>query len=113
MLRRPTHQKQQNARLRTSGARRLRARLNAGLIAPAAAYLEAPAPFGAPLFVFSADADDATLLLPRDQRVLEHGRSSEVFEAITGVFVVVYDGQHALKFTLGRAGSVRGQSRRR
>src|SRR5262245_12611761 len=29
-------------------------------------------------------------------------------EAITGVFVVVYDGQHALKFTLGRAGNVVG-----
>src|SRR5262245_26460843 len=32
----------------------------------------------------------------------------KLFEAITGVFVVVYDGQHALKFTLGRAGSVVG-----
>lgn len=30
------------------------------------------------------------------------------FEAVTGVFVVVYDGQHALKFTLGRAGHVVG-----
>jgi hypothetical protein len=32
----------------------------------------------------------------------------EFLQAITGVFVVVYDGQHALKFTLGRAGSVVG-----
>jgi hypothetical protein len=32
----------------------------------------------------------------------------KLFEAITGVFVVVYDGQHALKYTLGRAGSVVG-----
>ncbi len=32
----------------------------------------------------------------------------EIFQAITGVFVVVYDGQHALKFTLGRAGAVVG-----
>lgn len=32
----------------------------------------------------------------------------ELFQAITGVFVVVYDGQHALKFTLGRAGDVVG-----
>lgn len=31
-----------------------------------------------------------------------------VFGAMTGLFVVVYDGQHALKFTLGRAGSVVG-----
>lgn len=28
--------------------------------------------------------------------------------AVTGIFVVVYDGQHALKFTLGRAGGVVG-----
>jgi regulator of protease activity HflC (stomatin/prohibitin superfamily) len=32
----------------------------------------------------------------------------KLLEAITGVFVVVYDGQHALKFTLGRAGHVVG-----
>lgn len=32
----------------------------------------------------------------------------KLLEAVTGVFVVVYDGQHALKFTLGRAGAVVG-----
>ncbi len=32
----------------------------------------------------------------------------EALEKITGVFVVVYDGQHALKFTLGRAQEVVG-----
>jgi regulator of protease activity HflC (stomatin/prohibitin superfamily) len=32
----------------------------------------------------------------------------ELLQAITGVFVVVYDGQHALKFTLGRAQDVVG-----
>jgi len=32
----------------------------------------------------------------------------EILQAVTGVFVVVYDGQHALKFTLGRAGPVVG-----
>ena len=32
----------------------------------------------------------------------------KLLEMITGVFVVVYDGQHALKFTLGRAGPVVG-----
>jgi regulator of protease activity HflC (stomatin/prohibitin superfamily) len=29
-------------------------------------------------------------------------------QALTGVFVVVYDGQHALKFALGRATGVVG-----
>jgi len=32
----------------------------------------------------------------------------EFLQTITGVFVVVYDGQHALKFTLGRAQAVVG-----
>lgn len=32
----------------------------------------------------------------------------EFFQAVTGVFVVVYDGQHGLKFTLGRAQNVVG-----
>lgn len=32
----------------------------------------------------------------------------EILQAFTGVFVVVYDGQHALKFTLGRAQNVVG-----
>ncbi len=32
----------------------------------------------------------------------------EFLQAITGIFVVVYDGQHALKFTLGRARRVVG-----
>ena len=32
----------------------------------------------------------------------------EFLQAITGIFVVVYDGQHALKFTLGRAQGVVG-----
>jgi hypothetical protein len=32
----------------------------------------------------------------------------ELLQAVTGIFVVVYDGQHALKFTLGRAENVVG-----
>ena len=64
---------------------RTRARLQLGVAAPASAYIEAPAPFGAPVFIFAAQNDDATLLLPRDRRVLEHGRPAEVLEAIAGV----------------------------
>jgi len=64
---------------------RTRARLQAGVAAPASAYIEAPAPFGAPIFVFAAQNDDATLLLPRDRRALEHGRPADVLEAIAGV----------------------------
>ena len=43
------------------------------------------APFGQPLFIFVATGDDATLLLPRDERVLEHGRPDAVLEAVAGV----------------------------
>ena len=64
---------------------RIRARLQVGLAQPASAYIEAPAPFGAPIFVLAAQNDDATLLLPRDRRVLEHGRPADVLEAIAGV----------------------------
>jgi hypothetical protein len=67
------------------GANKTRGRLSAGLAAPASARLEAVAPFGEPLFIFAATGNDATLLLPRDRRVLEHGPPDAVLEAISGV----------------------------
>lgn len=67
------------------GGRRTRGRLSAGLARPASARLEAVAPFGQPVFIFVANDDTATLLLLRDQRVLEHGRPDAVLEAIAGV----------------------------
>ena len=69
----------------SAGGHRVRARLTAGVSAPASARLEAVAPFGQPLFIFVATGNDATLLLPRDNRVLEHGRPDEVLDALTGV----------------------------
>jgi hypothetical protein len=64
---------------------RFRARLSVGVAAPASARIEAVAPFGAPIFILAADNDDTTLLLPRDERVLEHGRSADVLDAAAGV----------------------------
>jgi hypothetical protein len=63
----------------------LRARLSVGVAAPASARLEAVAPFGPPVFILVANDDDATLLLPRDDRVLQHGRSAAVLDAAAGV----------------------------
>ena len=63
----------------------MRGRLLAGLAAPASARLEAVAPFGPPVFIFVARDDEATLLLPRDRRVLEHGRPTAVLDAVAGV----------------------------
>ena len=37
------------------------------------------------MFIFAAEQNDATLLLPRDERVLEHGRPDAVLETVTGV----------------------------
>ena len=69
----------------SAGGHRLRGRLTAGLARPASARLEAAAPFGQPLFVFVANGDDASLLLPRDKRILEHGKPAGVLEAVSGV----------------------------
>ncbi len=68
----------------SAGGRRLRGRLTAGLARPASARLEAVASFGPPLFVFVANGPDASLLLPRDRRVLEHGSPAEVLDAVSG-----------------------------
>ena len=73
------------------GGRRIRGRLLVGLAGESQAYIEAPAPFGAPVFVFSAASDTATLLLPRDRRVLEGGDPAAILEAIAGVPLATRD----------------------
>ena len=45
-----------------TGGQKVRGRLAVGMLAPASVYLEAPAPFGAPLFVFAAATDDDATL---------------------------------------------------
>lgn len=67
------------------GGQGLRGRLLVGVTAPDSARVEAVAPFGQPLFILVARGDDATLLLPRDERVLEHGQTTAVLEALAGV----------------------------
>ena len=69
----------------SAGGRRVRGRLLAGAAAPASVRLEALAPFGAPVFIFVSIDDDATLLLPRDDRILEQGRPDAVLDAVAGV----------------------------
>jgi len=66
------------------GGQRVRVRLVGGF-APPSVRLEAAAPFGAPLFIFVASDGDATLLLPRDGRVVEHGQPADLLAAIAGV----------------------------
>ena len=66
------------------GGQRIRGRLSAGLSKPASARLEAVASFGQPAFFFVATNADATIYIPRDQRVA-HGRPDALLEAVAGV----------------------------
>jgi hypothetical protein len=67
------------------GGQRVRGHMIVGVARPSSVRLEAAAPFGAPLFIFVAHAGDATLLMPRDDRVLEHGKPEDVLDAVAGV----------------------------
>jgi hypothetical protein len=66
------------------GGQRLRGRLSAGLAKPASARLEAVASFGQPGFFFVATNADATIYMPRDERVAR-GRPDALLEAVAGV----------------------------
>jgi len=68
-----------------AGGERLRGRVLAGLQEPGSLRLEGVAPFGAPAFVLVASAGSATLLLPRDGRVLSDASPEEILEAIAGI----------------------------
>lgn len=77
-----------SAELRLSGRigrARVRGRLHAGMAQPALVRLEAIAPFGPPLFVLVADVHRATLLLPRDDLVLEGAAPVDVVDALIGI----------------------------
>ncbi len=67
--------------------RRLRARVLAGLQAPDALRLEAVAPFGKPIFILVARGNRATLLLPREARVLDGAAPAAILEALAGIAI--------------------------
>jgi hypothetical protein len=69
-----------------AGQTRLRGRVDAGLAAPGDVRLEGRAPFGRPVFVLVARNDGgATLVLPRDNRVLRNAPPAAIVEALAGV----------------------------
>jgi hypothetical protein len=47
--------------------------------------LEAPAPFGAPVFILAARANRSVIWFPRDKRVLRDAAVADVLEAMTGM----------------------------
>ena len=64
---------------------RLRGKIQAGFQAPGGIRLEGVAPFGQPVFILAGDASSATLLLPRDERVVRAAAAAEILEALAGV----------------------------
>lgn len=68
-----------------AGDERLRGRVIAGLARGGSARLEGVAPFGAPVFILAARDERATLLLPRDRRVLDDTPVADVVGRITGL----------------------------
>jgi hypothetical protein len=68
-----------------AGGERVRGRIVMGLEAGGAARLEAVAPFGAPFFILAGRNERATLVLPREHRVLKDTAVADVLERITGL----------------------------
>jgi hypothetical protein len=64
---------------------RVRGRILTGLEAGGAVRLEAPAPFGAPFFILAGKEERATLVLPREKRVMKDTAVSAVLERLTGL----------------------------
>ena len=78
------------------GGRTVRGRAIAGFERPGSLRLEGVAPFGPPGFVLAAGGDGATLLLPRDNRVLRNARAEDILGALTGVSLAPADLQAIL-----------------
>ena len=71
--------------------RTLRGRAIAGFERPGSLRLEGVAPFGPPGFILAGGGDRATLLLPRDNRVLRDARAEDILGALTGVALAPAD----------------------
>lgn len=68
-----------------AGGERVRGRILTGLESGGAVRLEAVAPFGAPFFILAGRNERATLVLPREGRVLKDTAVADVLERITGL----------------------------
>ena len=68
-----------------AGDQRLRGRVIAGFERPSSMRLEGAAPFGPAAFILVARANAATLLLPRESRIVRNARPEAILGALTGV----------------------------
>lgn len=87
-----------------AGDERLRGRIIAGLERGGRVRLEGVAPFGAPVFILAARDERATLLLPRERRVLAGASVADVIERLTGLALGADDLRRALAGCLGAEG---------
>lgn len=74
-----------------AGGQRIRGTVHAGLAAPASIRFEAVAPFGQPFFILAGRDNRATLLLPRDNRVLTDAAVPHLLARLTGLGLAAND----------------------
>jgi outer membrane biogenesis lipoprotein LolB len=70
-----------------AAGQRVRGTLHAGFAPPDSIRLEAVAPFGGPIFLLAGQAGQATLLLPREDRVLRDAEPGAILESLAGLNV--------------------------
>jgi hypothetical protein len=88
-----------------AGTTKLRGGIDAGFEAPARARLEGRAPFGKPVFILVADSGRGTLVLPREDRVLQDAAPDQIVEALAGVRL----GPDALRTAISGCGLSTGE----
>jgi hypothetical protein len=74
-----------------AGSERVRGTLLAGLARPASLRVEAVAPFGQPVFILAGRDNRATLVLPRDNRVLLDEAVPDVLDRLIGLALTASD----------------------
>jgi hypothetical protein len=92
-----------------AGEERVRGRVIAGLARGGSARLEGVAPFGAPVFILAARDERATLLLPRERRVLDDTPVAQVIERLTGLPLGADDLLRALAGCVGAGEAANGR----
>ena len=79
-----------------AGSQRIRGRAVVGFERPDGMRLEGLAPIGQPAFILVSRGGTATLLLPRDERVLTGAQAGDILGALTGVALAPADLQAIL-----------------
>jgi outer membrane lipoprotein-sorting protein len=74
-----------------AGTEKIRGTLHTGLEAPASVRFEAIAPFGQPFFILAGRDDRASLLLPRENRILTDASVPALLERLTGLSLSASD----------------------